>query len=49
MKIRKLQLNRETVRTLTAQEMAGVAGGAVRQSVCSCVTCLCSKSCPAVR
>jgi natural product precursor len=28
---RKLQLNRETVRTLSTQEMSAVAGGAVLQ------------------
>jgi hypothetical protein len=44
---RKLQLNRETLRTLSTQEMSGVAGGAVlKHGTCTCGTCLCSNACP---
>ena len=42
--VRKLRLNKETIRRLTDQELKGVAGGATNHT-CSC-TCACPTSDP---
>ncbi len=46
-KVRKLKLNKETVRRLTDEELKGVAGGNQTQHGHTC-TCTCTETCPDV-